>query len=194
MNKSIVSLTMRTCVLVILTLAVVSHMAAQQATPALQVTLADAVATALAQGYQARAAEATRDAARYRNNAFYSRLLPQLTLSGQVPTYNRSIIPVTQPDGSTLFRPQDQTNVALGATVTQAIPMTGTEVFVSSSLERISVSGTDNVLTWSSTPVSIGIRQPILRPNTLGWDRREQPVGVLLPNVGLAVGVAVAAH
>ena len=135
MNKSIVSLAMRTCVLAILTLAVISPMAAQQATRALQVTLADAVAMALAQGYQARAAEATRDAARYRSNAFYSRMLPQLTLSGQVPTYNRSIIPVTQPDGSTLFRPQDQTNVALGATVTQAIPMTGTEVFVSSSLE-----------------------------------------------------------
>lgn len=176
MKSTITSLATRTCVVALLTLTVAPKITAQQNTPALRVTLADAIGLALDQGYQALAAEATREAARYRNDAFYSRLLPQLSLTGQVPTYNRSIIPVLQPDGSTLFRPQDQTNVALGATVTQAIPTTGTELFVSSSLERISLSGTDNVLTWSSTPVLVGLRQPILRPNTLRWERREQPV------------------
>src|SRR5690606_25202835 len=73
-------------------------------------TLSQAVAIAQERGHQAQAAPASRDAARFRDRAFFSRLLPQLSLSGTMPRYNRSIIPVLQPDGSTLFRPQDQTN------------------------------------------------------------------------------------
>jgi outer membrane protein TolC len=142
----------------------------------LRVTLAQAIELALQQGYVARAVAFVRDAARYREDAFYSGLLPQLSLSGTVPAYNRSIIEVLQPDGSTLFRPQNQTSTALNATLTQTLPFTGGDLFVSSSLARVSVSGTQNLLTWSTTPVSIGLRQPILRPNTVGWNKKEQPV------------------
>jgi outer membrane protein TolC len=139
-------------------------------------TLARAIALAQAQGYQARAAEATRDAARYRERSFYSSLLPQLTLGGTVPQYNRSIIQVVQPDGSTLFRPQDQTNAQMTMTLSQKLPLTGGDFFVTSSLARLSVSGDQGFRTYSSTPVSFGLRQAIRRPNASGWDRREQPI------------------
>ncbi len=137
-------------------------------------TLQRAIERALEEGYQARAARATRDAARYRDKAFYSQLLPQLSLGGTVPQYNRSIIQVLQPDGSTLFRPQDQTNAALTATLSQKIPFTGGDFFVTSSLARLTVSGADP--RWSSTPVLFGFRQDLLRPNATGWDRREEPL------------------
>ena len=139
-------------------------------------TLTDAIGLAQQRGYQARAAMATRDAARYRDHAFYSRLLPQLSLGGTVPAYNRSIIPVVQPDGTTLFRPQDQTNASMTATLAQKLPLTGGDFFVQSSLARLKVSGAQSVRTWSSTPVTFGLRQDLLRPNTTGWDRREQAV------------------
>ncbi len=155
----------------LLALLALRPLAAQQ-----PITLQEAVARAAQDGYLARAARATRDAARYRDRQFYSRLLPQLSLSGTVPTYNRSIIQVLQPDGSTLFRPQDQTNTQLGLTLSQKLPATGGDLFVSSALARLSVSGAQSFRTWSSTPVSIGLRQDIFRPNSSGWDRREQPV------------------
>ncbi len=139
-------------------------------------TLADAIGLAEQQGYQARAALATRDAARYRDRAFFSGLLPQLSVGGTVPAYNRSIIPVLQPDGTTLFRAQDQTNATMTMTMAQKLPFTGGDFFVSSSLARLKVSGAESVRTWSSTPVTFGFRQPLLRPNTSGWDRREQSV------------------
>ncbi len=139
-------------------------------------TLVEAIQRAQGRGYEARAAEATRDAARYRDQAFYSGLLPQLSLGGTLPSFNRSIIQVLQPDGSTLFRPQDLTSASLTATVSQRIPGTGGDLFISSGLSQLSVSGPQAVRTWSSTPVLIGIRQPIFRPNLLAWDRREQPV------------------
>lgn len=138
------------------------------------VTLTQAVAMAQQQGLQARASRAARDAARYRHGAFTARLLPQLTLSGVVPSYNRSIIPVLQPDGSTLFRAQQQTSTDLTMTLSQQLPITGGEFFVSSSLSRYKVSGALPVETWSSTPVLVGVRQSVFRPNTAGWDRREE--------------------
>ena len=139
-------------------------------------TLARAIALAQGQGYQAKAAEATRDAARFRERSFYSSLLPQLSLGGTVPSYNRSIIQVVQPDGSTLFRPQDQTNAQATMTLSQKLPLTGGDFFITSSLARLSVSGDQGFRTYSSTPVSFGLRQPIRRPNTSAWDRREQPI------------------
>ncbi len=151
-------------------------LAGQQAPEPRRITLEEAIALALEQGYQARAALATRDAARYAHDAFNARLLPQLGVSGQVPQYNRSIIQVVQPDGSTLFRAQDQTSTGLTALLSQTLPGTGGQFYVSSSLNRLSVSGPQGILTWSSTPVLIGISQPILRPNASAWDRREQGI------------------
>ncbi|MEZ4456953.1 MAG: TolC family protein [Gemmatimonadales bacterium] len=139
-------------------------------------TLAGAIRRAQDQSHQAQGARATLEAARYRDRGFYSRLLPQVSLGGTVPSYNRSIIQVVQPDGSTLFRPQDQTSAALTATVTQRLPVVGGDFFVTSSLARLAVTGQQSLTTWSSTPVSFGLRQPIFRPNTLEWDKREQPI------------------
>ncbi len=154
-----------------LALAAPPRLAAQQ-----PITLQDAIAMGQERGHQARAARATRDAARYRNSAFSSRLLPQLSLAGTVPDYNRSIIPVLQPDGSTLFRPQQQMNTTLALRLTQKLPVTGGDLFFTSSLARLRLTGQQVTETWSSTPFTVGLRQDLFRPNASGWDRREQSV------------------
>ena len=140
------------------------------------ITLPQAIELALKQGFAAKAALATRDAARYRDHVFYSRLLPQLSVGGTTPSYNHSIISVLQPDGSTLFKPQNQTNASLNATLSQKLPVLGGDFFVSSSLARLSVTGDNSFHSWTSTPVSFGLRQDLLRPNASAWDQREQPL------------------
>src|SRR5439155_3363447 len=77
-------------------------------------------------------------------------------------------------------RPQDQTNAGLSLRLSQKIPVTGGDLLISSSLARLTVSGPQAVETWSSTPISIGVRQDILRPNVAAWDRREQSVSAEL--------------
>jgi outer membrane protein TolC len=149
-------------------------LSAQEPAAPQQITLDEAIALALKQGYQARADLDTRDAARYTNDAFDAGLLPQLSVSGTLPQYNRAIVPVVQPDGTTLFRAQDQTTTGLSAMLSQTLPVTGGRLYVQSSLSRLSVSGPQGVLTWSSTPVTIGISQPILQANASAWDHREQ--------------------
>jgi outer membrane protein TolC len=157
---------------VCLTLAIAAPLPAQDS-----LTLRQAVALAQRRGHSAEAALAARDAARFRYREFRSGLLPQLSLTGVLPSYNRSIIPVLQPDGTTLFRPQQQTSASLAMQLSQEIPVTGGQLFVASSLQRLAVSGVEESQTWSSTPFAIGLRQEILRPNHTGWDRRIQNVG-----------------
>jgi outer membrane protein TolC len=62
------------------------------------------------------------------------------------------------------------------ATLSQKLPLLGGDFFITSSLARVSVSGENSFRNYSSTPVSFGLRQPIRRPNTQAWDRREQPL------------------
>ena len=138
-------------------------------------TLERAIELAQGTGRAGVAARATRDAARFRDDAFGARFLPQLSIGGTAPRYNRAIIPVLQPDGTTLFRSQNQTEAELSATITQRLP-TGGDFFISSSLATLQVSGAETMRTWSSTPVSFGFRQELFRPNTYALDRRERPV------------------
>ena len=95
-------------------------------------------------------------------------------LRGTLPQYNRSIVPVLQPDGSTVFRSQQQTSTDLSMTLSQQLPYTGGSLFLSSSLARLAVSGTQSFETWSSTPVTVGVRQDLFRPNMAKWDQRQQ--------------------
>ena len=143
-------------------------------------TLQQAIERAQRESFGARAAVSGREAARQRDRAFGARLLPQVSLTGDLPVYNRSIIPVVQPDGSTLFRAQQQNQTSLNVRVAQKLPFTGGDLFVQSSLARLQIAGDQDVRNWSTTPFLIGVQQELLRPNTQRWDSREQGLQIEL--------------
>jgi outer membrane protein len=147
---------------------------AQQAAQPL--TLQQAIETAQRQGLQAQSARSARDAARARDRAFGSRLLPQVSLLGQLPNVDRSIIPVLKPDGTTDFVSQNRTQSSLDMRLSQPIPFTGGDFFIQSGITRLDVHGTQDVRSFQSTPVRVGLTQDILRPNRIAWDTREQNV------------------
>jgi outer membrane protein TolC len=137
-------------------------------------TLRNAIHMAQERGKAGNAARNAREAARWRQRAFSARRLPQLRLSGNLPDYNRAIIPVLQPGGETQFRTQSQTTSSLQLQLEQVVPFTGGRVFLSSGLTRIDQNGSGLGRLWQSTPVRIGIQQDLFRPNVLAWDGREQ--------------------
>jgi hypothetical protein len=87
----------------ILVAIVVPALAHGQAAAPAPLTLQDAIGMALQHGPSAQFARSTRDAARWRDNAFNARLLPQLFLRGEAANLNHGINPITLPDGSTQF-------------------------------------------------------------------------------------------
>ncbi len=132
-------------------------------------TLQQAIDIAQRNGLQARAALSTRDAARSRDRAFDARLLPQFSIGANVPSYTSRILAVTQPDGSTLYRPVQETRSDVNLQVTQQIPFTGATLTMTSGLNKR--EGNSLPETWNSSPFSLAISQPILRSNTHGWNR-----------------------
>jgi outer membrane protein TolC len=131
-------------------------------------TLQQAIEHAQRNGLQARAALGVRDAARGRDRAFDARMLPQISLGGNLPNYQRSIVGVIQPDGSTIYRPLQETRADLNMLVSQQIPFTGGTLLMSSRLNNR--KGNSVPETWQSSPFSVTLQQPILRANAIGWN------------------------
>jgi len=72
---------------------------------------------------------------RYKN--FKSQNRPKLVLSGTLPNYVQSNEAVTQPDGSTLFKPIYSLTTNAGLSLNQSIPFTGTYISASTSAIRV---------------------------------------------------------
>src|SRR6185436_13414412 len=66
----------------------------------------------------------------------------------------------------------------LTARLAQKLPFTGGDLVVSSSLASLVLNGQQNSRSWNSTPFTVSLRQDIFRPNTSGWDRREQTIRI----------------
>lgn len=141
-------------------------------------TLEAAIAMAQQRGPSARSAERARDAARSRDRAYNAGLLPQLSLTGDAPSYSRAIIPVLQPDGNTRFAAQQQRQSSLGLQLGQRLPFTGGDLFIQSGVTNINILGQQDTRLWRTNPVQLGIRQPIFRLNALSWDNREQDLRI----------------
>ena len=144
--------------------------------PAQVLTLQDAIAMAQRQGPAAQMARSARDAARYRNDAFNSRLLPQLLLSGDAANYNHGINPIVLPDGSTQFIGQAQNQSSFNLGFSQRIPLTGGQVSVSEEVSRVDQFGNLNNRSWQTSHV-VSLQQDLFKPRNVVWDERAQSLG-----------------
>ena len=119
---------------------------------------------------------------RYRNSywqyrSYQATYRPMLTLDATLPNYSRSIDPITQPDGSEVFIPRQIARTSGNLSLTQNIPFTGGELFMNSSLQRIdNLTDSSNFTSYMTTPISIGISQPIFGYNSYKWDTKIQPI------------------
>ncbi|MFO8129966.1 MAG: TolC family protein [Bacteroidales bacterium] len=103
--------------------------------------------------------------------------LPMLSLEGNLPTFNRSIDIITQPDGTELYKERQFANTSLEMSVRQTVGFTGGEFFLRSGLQRQD-NITDSVTNTSylSTPVNLGYSQPIFQFNPYKWDKKIEPL------------------
>ena len=105
---------------------------------------------------------------------YLSDFKPQLVLDGR-ESYINEVIPVQQPDGAIDYRAVHQNRAGLSMSLEQQIGLTGSRIFLSSSLDRF-----DNFLMdktrYGGNPAFIGISQPLFRFNQLRWNRKIEPL------------------
>jgi outer membrane protein TolC len=108
---------------------------------------------------------------------YKAKFRPSLTLAGTLPDLNRSIDKITLPDGSDAFVERSLATYDVSASLAQNIAPTGGSILMSSEMQRIDLLRDDETsTTYLSTPVSIGIRQPIKAHNSFRWERKIEPL------------------
>ena len=135
-------------------------------------TLIQQTLSTAAPGRQARAA---REAGYWAYRAYQASYRPQLALQGVVPSFNRAIIPVVQPDGTTAFQTVRYNNSLLAVNLSQNIGPTGGQVTVGSQVQRFD----DFIRTekrYNNQPFTLGLSQPLGYFNALKWARRIEPL------------------
>lgn len=103
--------------------------------------------------------------------------LPGLILGGTTPSYNRSISPVQQNDGSIEFKPIDQGAANLDLSLSQRIGLTGGNISLNSGLSWYdNISGSKVDQPFGAEIINIRYDQPIFKYNPYKWDRHIEPV------------------
>ena len=151
------------------------------------ITLQEAIALALVSGSSVEVARSARDAARQRDRAFNARLLPQLFVSGNAANYNRSINPITLPDGSTQYVGQSQNQSSLQMGFSQRLPLTGGLISVGSALSRLDQYPTVGIpgrRLYQASPLVISMQQDLFKPRNVVWDERVQSLSATVAQRG----------
>ena len=125
-------------------------------------SLQDCIRLARANGPLGAIARSAYESKQATNSAFTASYLPQLSLNGNVPGYYSSINAITLPDGSSIFTPQSQASSNLGLSLSQKIPFTGGQLFLSSALNRIDLMDTKTQY-YKSSPFSMTLQQPLFQ-------------------------------
>lgn len=115
-------------------------------------------------------------AAYWQYRTYVAELRPNLTLTGTIPQFSRSLIRYQNPDGSYTYIEENSNTTSLGLSLSQNIGLTGGQIFVRSNLERTDLLGTNKTTSYMSVPVSIGFSQPLFAMNQLKWSKRIEPI------------------
>lgn len=144
-------------------------LAAQQDTTTL--TLEEALRIARKQSPTVNIARSNFEASYWNSRSVEAGYLPQLSMTGSIPGLQREITQVEQPNGSVLFAKKSQLFSSVNLELSQDISLTGGKLYARSGLRRIDLLGDQNSFFWSSTPLEVGLTQPLFRFNSMSWTR-----------------------
>lgn len=147
-------------------------------TDTVRLTLSEVIALAQSDAPDALLAETRMKSNYWRYRSAMADFKPGISLDGNLPNLTRSIDAIPQPDGTDKFLRRSQMNNGVSLRLNQEIAATGGRIFTRSGLQRIDVFREDapNLVQYLSTPIAIGIEQPLFGLNELKWTRRIAPL------------------
>lgn len=134
-------------------------------------TLEETLRIARDQSPTVNIARSNFEAAYWSYRSLQADYLPQLALTGSVPGLQREITQVEQPDGSILFLQKSQLFSTVNLELSQQISLTGGTLYARTGLRRIDLFDRQDRYYWSSTPLEVGLTQPLFQFNSMSWAR-----------------------
>ncbi len=105
--------------------------------------------------------------------------LPMLNLSATLPNIQQSLSPYLNSDGTQSYIRQQYMSASANLALSQQIGITGGTIYLSSGLQGVNNFKSTNPISYMSTPVNIGFKQPIFAYNPYRWNRKIQPLKYL---------------
>ncbi|WP_340105103.1 TolC family protein [Rhodohalobacter sp. 8-1] len=124
----------------------------------------------------ARANRYSLISSRWAYQSFKADLYPSLSLSGDAPNFNKSIIPIRLNDGTLTFVSERQSDASASISIDQNILPTGGRLSLSTGITRLGIFKDESTYRWQSTPLVIGLQQPLFQFNELKWRNRLEPL------------------
>jgi outer membrane protein len=141
-----------------------------------QLTLEEAIEIAINQSPDALSAKNRFLKAFWEMRTSEALLLPKLSLNATVPNLSRSIIKVTQPDGTDVFREVAQNTTSADLRLSKNVGLTGGSIYLNSRLQRIDYLADSTPTAWLSSPLIIGYQQNIFTYNPYKWSKKIDPI------------------
>ncbi|WP_316767537.1 TolC family protein [Pedobacter frigiditerrae] len=141
----------------------------------LRLTLPQIVEMAKSNSISAKQAITVKETKYWEWRTFKSNYQPQLALEGILPGYTKTYTQVQQPNGTILFQPIHYDNSSLTLNFSQSIAATGGTVYGTTQLQRFDDFDRNSVL-YNGIPYGIGYTQPLLKFNSLKWDKKIEPL------------------
>ncbi len=148
-----------------------------QAQDTMRLTLNQVIELAQEQSPQAVLAKHQFRASYWMFRTYKAKYLPALNMNATLPDFSRVFEREYDFNtGQEYYVEKFRNNSTLGLSLTQNIGFTGGTVFVNSNLTRFDELGKDPNTQYITTPVSVGLRQPIFNYNPLKWEKKIEPV------------------
>ena len=146
-------------------------------TDTLRLSLDDCIAMARRQSIDAAVALGELRSAYWQWRSYRADLLPEVSLQGTAPSWNKRYSSYQQADGSLSFVRNDYLGLDGALHITQKLWPTGGTLSVESSLEYLHQSGSGGSGNqFMSLPVAVTLSQPLFSVNHLKWNRRIEPL------------------
>ena len=146
-------------------------------TDTLRLSLDDCIAMARRQSIDAAVALGELRSAYWQWRSYRTDLLPEVSLSGTAPSWNKRYSSYQQADGSLSFVRNDYLGLDGAVNITQKLWPTGGTLSVESSLDYLHQSGNGGSGNqFMSLPVAVTLSQPLFSVNHLKWNRRIEPL------------------
>ena len=149
----------------------------QAQTDTLRLSLDDCIAMARRQSIDAAVALGELRSAYWQWRSYRADLLPEVSLQGTAPSWNKRYSSYQQADGSLSFVRNDYLGLDGAVNITQKLWPTGGTLSVESSLDYLHQSGSGGSGNqFMSLPVAVTLSQPLFSVNHLKWNRRIEPL------------------
>ncbi len=143
----------------------------------LRLTLDDCIVMARRQSIDAAVALGELRSAYWQWRSYKADLLPEVSLQGTAPSWNKRYSSYQQADGSLSFVRNDYLGLDGAVNITQKLWPTGGTLSVESSLDYLHQSGSGGSGNqFMSLPVAVTLSQPLFGVNHLKWNRRIEPL------------------